>query len=152
MSSLQDRFAATYVANGGNAAEAARVAGYKPGTMTTKLLASPTVQKKIAKYAENSARKFSLTVDLAAANIFREMTFDPARLFHPDGTVKKVHELDDDTRMALTSVEVDPDTGAVSYKWAAKSAARSDLMKHLGMFERDNSQKAESLSLLIKMV
>ena len=54
--------------------------------------------------------------------------------------------------MALTSVEVDPDTGAVSYKWAAKSAARSDLMKHLGMFERDNSQKAESLSLLIKMV
>ena len=150
--SLQDNFAAIYVANGGNAAEAARLAGYKPGMATTRLLASPAIQKKIAKLAEASARKYALTVDLAAANIFREMTFDPARLFNADGAPKKIDELDADTRLALSAVEVDPATGAVSYKWASKSSARGDLMKHLGMFERDNNQKSESLSLLIRMV
>ena len=150
--SLQDNFAAAYVANGGNAVEAARLAGYKPGMATTRLLASPAIQKKIARLAEASARKYALTVDLAAANIFREMTFDPARLFNADGTPKKIDELDADTRLALSAVEIDPATGAISYKWASKSSARGDLMKHLGMFERDNSQKSESLSLLIRMV
>lgn len=150
--SLQDNFAAAYVANGGNAAEAARLAGYKPSMATTRLLASPAIQKKIAKLAEASARKYALTVDLAAANIFREMTFDPARLFNADGNPKKIDELDADTRLALSAVEIDPATGAISYKWASKSSARGDLMKHLGMFERDNNQKSESLSLLIRMV
>ena len=150
--SLQDNFAAAYVANGGNAVEAARLAGYKPGMATTRLLASPAIQKKIARLAEASARKYALTVDLAAANIFREMTFDPARLFNADGNPKKIDELDADTRLALSAVEIDPATGAISYKWASKSSARGDLMKHLGMFERDNNQKSESLSLLIRMV
>ena len=150
--SLQDNFAAAYVANGGNAVEAARLAGYKPGMATTRLLASPAIQKKIARLAEASARKYALTVDLAAANIFREMTFDPARLFNADGNPKKIDELDADTRLALSAVEIDPATGVISYKWASKSSARGDLMKHLGMFERDNNQKSESLSLLIRMV
>ena len=142
-------FAAAYVANGGNSAAAAATAGYVQANATD-LLRKPKVQALIAELASKAARKYDLTVELAAANIYREMTFDPACLFNTDGTAKSIHELSPDTRMALAGVEVDGNI--VRYKWASKSAARGDLMKHLGMFERDNAQKGESLSLLIKLV
>lgn len=144
------RFASEYVANGGNAAVAAKAAGYRPASGIN-LLRNIKVQQKIAHIADTMAKKYELTVDLAAANIYREMTFDPASLYHADGTTKALHELDADTRLAISSVEVDED-GTTRYKWASKTAARNDLMKHLGMFERDNAQKGESLSLLIKLV
>ena len=147
----QARFASEYVANGGNAATAALSAGYKNGESGAALLHKPAVQKQIAAIAVRTAKKYNLTVDLAAANIYREMTFDPACLYRADGTPKRLHELDADTRLALAAVDVDED-GVTRYKWASKSAARNDLMKHLGMFERDNVQKGESLSLLIKLV
>ena len=145
----QARFAAAYVANGGNGVAAAATAGYVQANATA-LLSKPRVQALIAELASKVAQKYDLTVELAAANIYREMTFDPACLFNVDGTAKNIHELSPDTRMALAGVEVDG--GVVRYKWASKSAARGDLMKHLGMFERDNAQKGESLSLLIKLV
>ena len=145
----QARFATAYVANGGNGAAAAATAGYVQANATA-LLNKPRVQALIAELASKAARKYDLTVELAAANIYREMTFDPACLFNTDGTAKSIHELSPDTRMALAGVEVDGNV--VKYKWASKSAARGDLMKHLGMFERDNAQKGESLSLLIKLV
>lgn len=145
----QVRFATAYVANGGNGAAAAATAGYVQANPTA-LLKKPRIQTLIAKLASTAARKYDLTVELAAANIYREMTFDPACLFNTDGTAKNIHELSPDTRMALAGVEVDGNI--VRYKWASKSAARGDLMKHLGMFERDNAQKGESLSLLIKLV
>ena len=149
MQSKQARFAAAYVANGGNGSAAAITAGLKPSN-STELLSKPTVQVLIAELASKVARKYDLTVELAAANIYREMTFDPGCLFNTDGTPKNIHELSADTRMALAGVEIDGNI--VRYKWASKSAARGDLMKHLGMFERDNAQKGESLSLLIKLV
>jgi len=145
----QARFAAAYVANGGNGVAAAATAGYVQANATD-LLSKPKIQALIAELASKVALKYNLTVELAAANIHREMTFDPACLFHTDGTAKNIHELSPDTRMALSGVEVDGNV--VKYKWASKSAARGDLMKHLGMFERDNAQKGESLSLLIKLV
>ena len=145
----QARFATAYVANGGNGAAAAATAGYVQANATA-LLNKPRVQALIAELASKAARKYDLTVELAAANIYREMTFDPACLFNTDGTAQSIHELSHDTRMALAGVEVDGNV--VRYKWASKSAARGDLMKHLGMFERDNAQKGESLSLLIKLV
>jgi len=147
----QTRFASEYVANGGNAAAAAKAVGYKNAQSGSALLREIKVQQEIAVIADRVAKKYALTVDLAAANIYREMTFDPASLYHADGTTKSLHELDADTRLALASVDVDED-GTTRYKWASKTAARNDLMKHLGMFERDNVQKGESLSLLIKLV
>jgi len=149
--SLQDRFAIAYVANKGNARAAATAAGYKDNVNTTILLSKAKVQQKIAEISKDLAQKYKLTADLAAENIYREMMFDPACLFKDDGSVKPVSELDADTRMALSSVDVNED-GTVKYKWASKAAARNDLMKHLGMFERDNAQKGENLSLLIKLV
>jgi hypothetical protein len=75
--------------------------------------------------------------------------FDPASLYNKDGTLKDITELDEDTRMALASIDFEQVGGKDSpvdvrkVKWASRHQAREQAMKHLGMFEVDNKQKAE---------
>jgi hypothetical protein len=71
--------------------------------------------------------------------VARVLRFDPARLFHADGTRKELHEIDEPTRLAL-HVELDGE-GNVKYRSPDKKAAREQLMKHLGLFEKDNRQQ-----------
>lgn len=117
----------------------------------SKLLRNPKIEAYLAKKAEKIAKKYDLTAELAARSIVQELTFDPAKLYREDGTLKDVTELDEDTRMALTSVEFehigDKDSPATvrKIKWASRHQAREQLMKHLGMFERDNAQKTPTV-------
>lgn len=144
------RFANLYIANGGNATQAAKDAGYSPKTAYrtgADLLKEPQVRAFIAERAAQVADKYALTAELAAKSIVQELKFDPANLYHSDGRLKEVPELDEDTRMALASLEVesigdrDSPVTVRKVKWASRHQAREQLMRHLGMFERDNTQK-----------
>lgn len=143
-------FVETYIANGGNATEAAKEAGYSPKTAASqgqRLLKDADISARISGRAKEIAEKYRMTTELVARSIIQELTFDPAKLYNDDGTLKKVTELDEDTRMALTSLEVemagtsDMPILVRKIKWATRGQAREQLMKHLGMFERDNQQK-----------
>ena len=141
-----------YITNGGNKTQAAVEAGYPPGRAAEKaaerLSKDVVVQQMIAERAEAVANKYELTTELAARSIYQELTFDPGKLYREDGSLKDVTELDEDTRMALTSVEFeqlgDKDSPVIvrKMKWAPRHQAREQLMKHLGMFEKDNAQKS----------
>lgn len=101
-----------------------------------------------------------LTSERVMASLAQTLFFDPRRLYHCDGTLKAVHELDDDTAMALTGLEINETvTGkgkerkvagrTVKVKWLDKGSAREHAARILGLFERDNRQRADPLSQLI---
>lgn len=149
------RFAQAYIANGGNATEAAKTAGYSPataGSQGSRLLKDVEVSTLIQQGAQKLAKKYELTADLVVRSIVQELTFDPANLYDAEGNLKKVTDLDEDTRMALASVEFEqigsPDAPVFvrKVKWSQRQSAREQAMKHLGMFELDNKQIGEGFA------
>ncbi len=137
-------FVEAYVANGGNATQAAISAGYSEKTADqqgSRLLRDVKVSSDIALRAREVADRYGLTTELAARSIVQELTFDPAKLFDAEGRLKPVTELDEDTRMALASIEFeqvgskDAPVFVRKVKWANRAQAREQLMKHLGMFK-----------------
>lgn len=144
-------FVEAYIANGGNATEAAKAAGYSAKTahvQGSQLLKDPNVSAAITARRESLVKRYELTADLVTRSIVQELTFDPALLYNHDGSLKHVTELDEDARMALTSVEFeqigsqDAPVFVRKVKWAQRGQAREQAMKFLGMFERDNKQRA----------
>lgn len=148
-------FVEAYIANGGNATDAAIKAGYSEKTarfQASRLLTDPNIQAEIAERRKALVRKYELTAEMVTRSIVQELTFDPARLYNDDGTLKAIPDLDEDVRMALTSVEfeqigsVDAPVFVRKVKWSQRGTAREQAMKHLGMFEKDNQQKLTDLS------
>ena len=70
-------------------------------------------------------------------SLIQVLFFDPRRLFHADGTLKGLHELDDDTAMALAGVDkrivAGPDgrLTITKLKWLDKNAAREQALSEL---------------------
>lgn len=154
-------FAEAYIANGGNASEAARSAGYAEksvGVTGCRLLKDAQVRAILDERQTALANKYELTAEAIIKSIAQELHFDPANLFNEDGSVKSVADMDADTRMALVSIETlqmgDPDSPAIirKIKWATKHQAREQAMKHLGMFERDNKQKSDPVVSLLEFL
>lgn len=143
-------FVDAYIANGGNATEAAIKAGYSAKSacaQASRLLSDAKIAGLVAERAKKVAKKYELTKELVIKTIVQELNFDPARLYDESGRLKQLNELDEDVRMALTSVEfeqvgsLDAPIFVRKVKWAQKQGAREQAMKHLGLFEEDNKQK-----------
>lgn len=154
-------FAEAYIANGGNASEAAKSAGYSAktaGVTGCRLLKDVQVQSILGERQKALANKYELTAEAIIKSIAQDLHFDPANLFNGDGSVKAVAEMDADTRMALVSIETlqlgDADSPAIirKIKWATKHQAREQAMKHLGMFEQDNKQKSDPITALTEFL
>lgn len=62
--------------------------------------------KQRARVLEAALEKTQRAVDQIMASLARDIRFDPRKLFRADGTLKTVHELDEDTRLALRRYEV----------------------------------------------
>lgn len=143
-------FVDAYIANGGNATEAAKSAGYSEKTARqqgSRLLSDVDISKAVAQRSKKLANKYELTAELVTKTIVQELSFDPAKLYDANGDLKAVADLDEDTRMALTSIEFEqhgsPEAPVFvrKVKWAQRHGARDHAMKHLGMFLEDNKQK-----------
>jgi phage terminase small subunit len=150
-------FAHAYIANGGNATEAAKAAGFSHKTAKvqgSRLLTHVDVSALIAQNAEKLAKKYDLHADMLVRSIVQEINFDPAKLFDRDGRLLPLSQMDEDTKAVLTSVEITEEEikGAgkktigtlrtAKVKWAPKQGAREQGMKHLGMFKADNAQRS----------
>lgn len=152
-------FAEAYLANGGNASQAALTAGYAPhsaGVTGCKLLKQPKILEIISSRQKALAQKYELTTESVIKSLAQAVHFDPRKLYREDGSLKPIVELDDDTAAALAGFEVSEDKAegmVVGYtkkvKWLDKNTAREQAMKHLGLYLEDNKQKSpiEGLSL-----
>lgn len=151
-------FVDAYIANGGNATEAAKSAGYSKKTARqqgARLLSDVAIKASIAARAEKTAKKYELTADLVVRSLVRDLSFDPAKLYNEDGTLKQITELDEDTRTSLAAVEflqvgsLDAPVFVRKVKWQPPSPAREQAAKILGMFREDNKQKTDALAELL---
>ena len=144
-------FAHEYIANGGNAAQAAIVAGFAKGSARvtgSQLLTDPNVQAIIGEATKKAIAISGLTVERTLLEIARLAYADPRKLRRPDGSFIPFHEMDDDTAATVAGVEFDEikagEAGVigqtVKIKVWDKNAALEKAMKFHGLYERDNEQ------------
>lgn len=160
----QQRFSAEYLVDL-NATQAARRAGYSPKTSADigrQLLRKAPVAERIqAAMAERSART-NVTQDRVLQEVARLAFLDIRKAFNLNGTLKPLHEMDDDTAAALAgldAIELSEDGSPVGsikkLKLADKKGALELLMRHMGMLNdkmRMQGDAENPLTLLIKEI
>jgi phage terminase small subunit len=155
-------FVQAYIANGHNATQAAITAGFSAKTAYSqgqRLLNNVEVRRQLAEAAQKVAEASGLTAERALRELARVIHFDVRRLYRPDGTLKSPAELDDDTRAAIANFEVDEMKvdGAVvrrtiKIKLSDKIRALEIAMRHLGLYKRDNTRRAENMQIQVVLV
>lgn len=138
-----------------NATQAAIRAGYaekNAGIVGYQLLQKTLISDAIQAQKDKRAERTDISIDRVLLEYKRLATFDLRKAFGPDGELLPIHELDDDTAAAISAIESDDlfegfgeerkKIGVVrKIKTCDKRAALSDVMKHLGGFEKDNAQR-----------
>lgn len=157
-------FVAEYIKDR-NGTQAAIRAGYKPNAaqeQASRLLSNAMIRQRIEELITKVSERAELTAERTLREVARLAFFDPRKLLNPDGSPKPITELDDDTAAGLAGLEVleqyegiGPDRVFVGhikkYKIADKNSALEKAMKHLGLYERDNSQQP-AVNLTTKVV
>ena len=173
----REAFVAAYLSNGRNATQAAITAGYAAHSARQRgcmMLSEPRVAARVAE-ANRSAMAVAgavvskqanamvaagLTVERTLQEVARLAYSDPRKMFRPDGSMIPIAEMDDDTAACVASFKHDTFDGGeegesgstTKLKVWDKNAALEKAMKHLGLYERDNSQRAPNLALQIVLV
>jgi phage terminase small subunit len=158
LTAKQEAFAVA-LAKGSNASDAYR-AVYSAGRMTAKsineeachLVANPKVASRVAELREPAMKAARLEIEDTLRQLACVLRSDARRLFRPDGSLIPVHELDDATAAAISSIELDEEGRPKKIRLWSKIDAIEKAMRHLGLFERDNGQKAPNLALQINLV
>ena len=165
LSPKQQRFVDEYLIDL-NATQAAIRAGYSARTaaeMGYENLRKPQIVTAIAEARKSQQTRTLITADRVLLEVARLSFYDPRRFFRDDGSPLGIHELDDDTAAALAGMDVieqfegsGQDRQFVGYlkkyKLTDKGANLERLMKHLGLYERDNEQKTDPLTALLHTI
>lgn len=104
----QAKFVAEYIIDL-NATRAYVAAGYSENGASvgaSKLLANAKVAAEVAKKTQKIANKLEITAEKVLQELAKLAFFDPRKFFNEDGSAKLIHELDDDTAMALAGMDV----------------------------------------------
>jgi phage terminase small subunit len=108
LSKRQQMFVAEYLING-NATKSAISAGYSENgasSQGTRMLANANIAAEIAKKGSKKLAKLEITADRVLEEISKLAFLDPRKMFESDGSMKRIHEIDDDTAMAIAGFEV----------------------------------------------
>ena len=158
LTAKQEAFAVA-VAKGSNASDAYRTV-YSADRMTAKsineaasrLLANSKVSARVSELLAPAVKDARLQIEETLRQLTCVLRSDARRLFRPDGSLIPVHQLDDTTAAAISSIELDEKGRLKKIRLWSKTDAIEKAMKHLGLFERDNSQKAPNLALQVNFV
>jgi phage terminase small subunit len=159
----QQRFAAEYCVDL-NATAAYRRAGYNARgnaaeACASRLLSNAKVQEIIREREKVAARR----LEVSAENLLREVSAlafsDIRKLFNPDGSPKAIHELDDRTAAAISSIEVGQimSEGNVTrrvckIKLWDKNSAQERLFKHFRLFDKQNNSQQAIRNIEVRFV
>ncbi|VTS00552.1 terminase small subunit [Tuwongella immobilis] len=105
----QERFCQEYIVDL-NASAAARRAGYShrtAGSIGEELLRKPEISARIRELKDEQARRTQITADQVLAELARIAYLDPRKLFHPDGSLRSIQELDEDTARAIAAIDIE---------------------------------------------
>lgn len=104
------------------------------------LAATGKVRARLASLARELRAEFVVETSDLLRESFRLATSDVSKITRPDGVTLLPHELDEDTRRAISSFEID-DMGRIKYKFWDKNSALERLFKYRGLFATDNAQQ-----------
>lgn len=169
LTAQQEKFVLALMA-GKNQSDAYREA-YKTGKMTDKSIhekaSELAANVKVAARLTELRNKASEKAVITAADVLREgmrlATFDIRKLYRDDGSPIPIHELDEDTARCIQGVDVLEEYAGTGkdrvfvgytkkYKVADKNVALEKLFKHFGLYEKDNQQKTDPITALMKAV
>ena len=159
----QEAFAAKYV-ECGNATEAYRTAYKKSrkwketslNVQAIKSLHNPKISKRIVELRGATSEELLVSPVSVLREYARNGFSDIRKLFEKDGSLKHIHDLDDDIAAAVSSIEVVTKSvghGEVEYvakvKLWPKNPALESLGKNLGLFEKHQIQKAKEETTIV---
>ena len=142
-----------YLTNGRNQTRAMIAAGYSPHTaqqMSTKVFRRPKFREMLDLREAKLPQITGLSAERTLLEIARVAFFDPRSMYREDGSLKPIHEMDADTRAAIASIDIDALNTKI--KTHSKTAALEQAAKHLGLYEKDNTQRSPNLNLQIVLV
>lgn len=159
-------FVREYIKNGRNGTQAAIAAGYAEKSahvQAARLLKDDKVLAMVERRVARAAEISGLTVERTLMEVARLAYSDPRQFLLPDGTLKPTDEWTPDMAAAVASLEVEEmhlgsgeDRKFAGYtkklKFWDKNAAIEKAMKHLGLYEKDNSQRQPNLALQVVLV
>ncbi len=139
-----------------NGTQAAIRAGYAESSAratASRLLTIDNIQDAIAEARKEQQKRTQITADRVLLEVARLAMYDPRKFFNASGDLLGIHDLDGDTAAALAGMDVmELSDGAGSVKkikLVDKGPNLERLMKHLGLYERDNEQKVDPLTTLL---
>lgn len=146
-----------------NATAAAVAVGYKPTAAHcagNKMKNDPLVVRLLEEHRALLADRYEVSADNTIKTLAATAFFDPIEFFNKSGSLKNLDDVDEKARMALSGfkvrrlvVEKDEDPAEiVEVKFLDRGAQIERLMRHLGLFGKDNSQRADALSELLAYV
>lgn len=162
----QEKFCLAYIETG-NASEAYRTA-YNAGRMKSEtvnraafdIMQNPNISARVAELRARASEKACISEARVLEEAARIGLFDPSDMFDVDGKLLPIHKISPKARAAIASIEVeeirtDGEEITVRVKkvklWD-KNSAIEKLMKHMGMFEKDNSQKLPHYEEMLRLI
>jgi phage terminase small subunit len=154
LSAKQQRFIEEYLIDL-NGTQAAIRAGYSVKTadrMASENLRKPDIQKALQEKQAARAERTQITQDKVLVEIARLAFNDPRRAFDGNGNLLSIQDWPDEVAAAISSIKVtevktgdsEIETSLKEIKFWDKGAAQEKLCKHLGMYEKDNTQSQQA--------
>ncbi len=164
LTAKQEKFVTEYLVDL-NATQAAIRAGYKQRAAYA--TGHENLKKpEIIKALEKERKRLSKLPNIASPEevlegYTRDTRFDPRKLYDADGNLKPVVELDDDTALALSGLEIEDHVLSsgenevvlkrkYKYKLPDKKGNRDSLGKHYGMFidKKEHSLSSDTMETI----
>jgi phage terminase small subunit len=119
-----------------NATQAAKRAGYSNRTAFTigaENLKKPLIKAAIREHLDKKTSKLEISIDKTLTRLMQGQEFDVRKMYHPNGKLKKPHELDDDTARAVVGIKYDA-KGHLEYKIIDVKGCCELIGKYQGLF------------------
>lgn len=133
-------FAEAYLSNNRNATQAALTAGFAPKAAAcqgARLLKHVKVRQILDSRQQETLSRMQITTARVLEETARLAFSDIGKIIGKDGKMLLPNELDEDTRAAVASFEID-EYGRIKYKFWDKNTANERLFKHQNLYKENN--------------
>ena len=157
----QQKFCVEYIKTG-NGAKAAINAGYSERTaknQASRLLTNVNVKEYVEKLKKEAIERNKIELDEVVSILSSLVRFDIADIYHPDGTIKELHEMSKEARLAIETIETTQTikkkrkgrkTKICKVKVSDRKRSIDMLLRYFGAYREDNEQKAATIEQVVQ--
>lgn len=131
----------------------------RPDDSFSKIQRIPEVQKYISERQNEISESNKITIDECVSILTKMVRFDIKDIYDENGVLKSIHDIPEDTRIAIESLETDEifsEKMVIGYSKKIKTSSRRanavELLKYLGAFEKHNEQKGLRIPKRVEVI